>query len=210
MPRILSTRPSDFCFLPCFSASCTTLYGPRTLAKDWPQWCGSDAKNMVSAERGCPRLSPGQTGRRHDRPATAINVKWGVKLGDAFYSTPTVAGGKVFTSAAWTTTTGTFICFDAATGQAALAMEGPAARGAAHASTASPSASATIPQQIGVCSSAAVEGGPRLFRLQPLRGGVPRRGRLARPSPARPACSGRSTCGRSWACFPAIRRTARR
>ena len=53
---------------------------------------------MVSDEKGLPAsFAPGR--KRSDGTidlSTATNVKWGVKLGDAFYSTPSVAGGKVY------------------------------------------------------------------------------------------------------------------
>ena len=104
----------------------------RVSAKDWPQWCGSDGKNMVSEEKGLPEsFSPGQ--KRSDGTidlATATNVKWGVKLGDAFYSTPSVAGGKVYVGGLdeqqWN-----LRLLRRRHRQAALAMEGPAPRGAA-------------------------------------------------------------------------------
>jgi hypothetical protein len=50
---------------------------PGASAKDWPQWCGSDGKNMVSEEKGLPELfSPGR--KRSDKTidlSTASNVK---------------------------------------------------------------------------------------------------------------------------------------
>src|SRR5512136_3090494 len=71
---------------------------PRAPAGDWPQWAGSDAKNMVSSEKGLPAsFVPGEkkSDGTIDR-TTARNVRWGVKLGDAIYSTPSVANGKIY------------------------------------------------------------------------------------------------------------------
>jgi outer membrane protein assembly factor BamB len=130
----------------------------RALASDWPQWCGSDAKNMVSAEKGLPTsFAPGQ--KRNDgtiNRATATNVKWGVKLGDAFYSTPSVAGGKVYVGGL-EGTQGTFVCFDAASGKRLWQWQA-SARDAPRSIDGFSIGISEIPQQIGVCSSAAVEG----------------------------------------------------
>lgn len=127
-------------------------------AKDWPQWCGTDGKNMVSEEKGLAEsFSPGQ--KRSDGTidlSTAVNVRWGVKLGDAFYSTPSVAGGKVYVGGL-DDKAGTFVCFDAATGKRLWQWKA-AAREAPRSIDGFSIGIATIPQQIGVCSSAAVEG----------------------------------------------------
>src|SRR5512133_3383459 len=67
-------------------------------ARDWPQWCGSDSKNMVSTEKGLPEtFVPGEKlpEGKIDLP-TARNVKWGVRIGNGVYSAPSVAKGKIF------------------------------------------------------------------------------------------------------------------
>ncbi len=46
------------------------IIGPDAVeSADWPQWCGSDGKNMVSSEKGLPEsFVPGtSTERRDDR-----------------------------------------------------------------------------------------------------------------------------------------------
>ena len=127
-------------------------------AKDWPQWCGSDGKNMVSEEKGLPEsFSPGQ--KRSDGTidlSTATNVKWGVKLGNAFYSTPSVAGGKVYVGGL-DDTNGIFVCFDAASGKRLWQWKAPP-REVPHNIDGFSIGIGSIPQEIGVCSSAAVEG----------------------------------------------------
>ena len=56
-------------------------------AGDQPQWGERFSRNMVSAERGLPDDFDPKTGR---------NVKWSVPLGTETYSSPIVAGGRVF------------------------------------------------------------------------------------------------------------------
>ncbi len=56
-------------------------------AADQPQWGQKYSRNMVSAETGLPDSFD---------PATGRNVKWVAPLGTESYSTPVVAGGKVF------------------------------------------------------------------------------------------------------------------
>jgi len=70
-----------------------------TWSADWPQWGGSHQRNMASVERGLPaHFDPGK--KRRDRlgfdPSTAKNVRWVVRLGSENYSSPTIAGGRVF------------------------------------------------------------------------------------------------------------------
>ena len=131
---------------------------PSVSAGDWPQWCGSDGKNMVSAEKGLPEsFSPGR--KRSDKtidPSTATHVKWGVKLGDAFYSTPSVAGGKVYVGGL-DESNGIFACFDAASGKRLWQWKAPP-REVPHSIDGFSIGIGSMPQQIGVCSSAAVEG----------------------------------------------------
>jgi len=71
----------------------------QTDAADWPQWGRTRSKNMAADEKGLPEsFVPGQK----DSPTgtikikTARNVKWARKVCDSTFSTPVVAGGKVF------------------------------------------------------------------------------------------------------------------
>ena len=69
------------------------------VAADWPQWGGTPARNMASAERGIPDVfNPGK--RKRDRlgfdPATASNVRFIARLGSENYSAPVIAGGRIY------------------------------------------------------------------------------------------------------------------
>ena len=70
-----------------------------THAADWPQWGGSDSRNMVSAEKGMPTtFNPGKkkAGSEEIDMSTTENCLWAAKLGSQTYGTPTVANGRVF------------------------------------------------------------------------------------------------------------------
>jgi len=131
----------------------------RALGGDWPQWGGSPGKNMASDEKGLPEsFVPGvkQARQRTIDLATAKNVRWGVKVCDAFYSTPTVAGGRVFIGGL-EAGNGVFACLDEATGKLLWKWEAPP-RTVPKEIDGFAIGIGVIPQQIGVCSSAAVDG----------------------------------------------------
>ncbi len=113
---------------------------------------------MVSAEKGLPEsFSPGR--KRNDGTidlSTAENVKWGVKVGDAFYSTPSVVNGRVYVGGL-EEQNGIFVCFNAATGERLWKWTAPPREMPREIDGFSIGA-ATIPHQLGVCASATVEG----------------------------------------------------
>ena len=125
---------------------------------DWSQWCGSDGKNMVSSETGLPTLFT--RGTRHSDgtvdASTATNVRWGARVGTAVYSTPSVAMGKLFVGGL-DGRVGIFVCFNAETGQRLWQWQAPPRKVPETIDGFSIGLS-TIPRQIGVCSSAAVDG----------------------------------------------------
>ena len=83
----------------CVGVSCVLGWAAGARGDDWPQWGGSDERNMVSRARGLSdRFDPGAKkpdGSGVD-PATTKNVKWTARLGSHTYGNPTVLGGKVF------------------------------------------------------------------------------------------------------------------
>lgn len=142
------------------------ILGPALLqAADWPQWGGRDCRNMVSDEKGLPEdFDPGSK-----KPSGGIdlsttrNVKWIAKLGSAAYGNPTVADGRVFVGTddqtlsddgrAHRTRGGLVQCLDEGTGRLLWRLIVPRRE--------------DLPpdpgllyrqQQLGVCSSPAVEG----------------------------------------------------
>ena len=75
--------------------SCLTI---PAHAADWPQWGGTDARNMVSTETDLPdnftrgeRISGGGVNAE-----VAENLKWAVETGSATYGNPTISHGRVF------------------------------------------------------------------------------------------------------------------
>jgi len=75
------------------------LASAATFATDWPQWGGTQTRNMYSPTKGLP----GQFGKIEFKNGTdeidragVKNLKWVAKLGSQSYGNVTVAGGKVF------------------------------------------------------------------------------------------------------------------
>lgn len=134
------------------------------MAADWPQWCGTHGKNLVSVEKNLPAsFVPGEK-RAKERAVdlgTARNVRWGVKLCDAIYSTPAVVGGKVFVGG-MESGQGVFFCVDAATGKTLWRWQAPV-REVPKAINGFALGIHGIPAQMGVCASAAVDGGRVYF-----------------------------------------------
>ena len=104
------------------------LTPPTARAADWPEWCGSATKNMVSAEVGLPAaFSPGKRlkGKEDVDMATTQNCLWVAKLGSQSYGTPTISDGKILLGtnnevprdAGKTGDRANFMCFDEKTGK---------------------------------------------------------------------------------------------
>ncbi|MCB1097303.1 MAG: PQQ-binding-like beta-propeller repeat protein [Verrucomicrobiae bacterium] len=67
-------------------------------AGDWPQWGGTQDKNMVSDEKNLPaEFDPGKRTRGTEDVdlSTTKNCKYVIKLGSQTYGTPTIAGGRI-------------------------------------------------------------------------------------------------------------------
>jgi outer membrane protein assembly factor BamB len=106
------------------------LGGSLAFAGNWPQWGGTDGRNMVSEEKSLPdSFLPGErsSAAAGIDLATTRNVKWAVRLGSYAYGNPTVAGGRVFVGTDSTTLSqerrakegggGMVKCLDEATGK---------------------------------------------------------------------------------------------
>ncbi|MEO5802197.1 MAG: PQQ-binding-like beta-propeller repeat protein [Verrucomicrobiota bacterium] len=63
------------------------FFGIRAIAADQPQWGQAWSRNMISSERQLPDSFDPKTGK---------NIKWSAKLGTQTFSTPIVAGGRVY------------------------------------------------------------------------------------------------------------------
>jgi outer membrane protein assembly factor BamB len=133
------------------------------LAADWPQWGGSNARNMASDEKGLPtKFNPGKKssdGSGIDLKTTA-NVKWVAKLGSENYSCPVVANGKVFIGINdaelndpryKSTEGGLLLCLDAATGKRLWQLVVPKLTEGKHSEDFDNMA-------LGICSTPTVEG----------------------------------------------------
>jgi outer membrane protein assembly factor BamB len=68
-----------------------------TRAADWPQWGGTQQRNMYSPEKGLPeRFEPGKLKGDMVDMATTKNVKWVAKLGSQSYGNATISKGRVY------------------------------------------------------------------------------------------------------------------
>ena len=134
------------------------LFSSAALAADWPQWGGSNARNMASEEKGLPdSFVPGRKDPQSGGidPATTQNVKWVAKLGSMTCSTPAVAGGRVFIG---TTADGkgVFLCLDEQTGKVLWRWSGPP-RDVAREIDGRKFWFSHYPRILGVCSSPTVD-----------------------------------------------------
>jgi len=96
-------------------------------AGDWPQWGGTDERNMASPAKGIPdSFDPGPKlpGGAFDL-SKGKNVKWVARLGSYCCGTPAVSGGKVFLGTnnvaprdpRYKGERGVLMCFEEATGK---------------------------------------------------------------------------------------------
>ena len=84
---------------------------------DWPQWCGNDARNSVSAETGLPaEFTPNPAPPDSANPPPPTHLKWKVRLSTHAYGGPVVANGKIFIGTNNREQGGDVIAFDEATG----------------------------------------------------------------------------------------------
>jgi outer membrane protein assembly factor BamB len=127
---------------------------------DWPQWGARNTRNMISDEKGLPEsFAPGQKDARSGNidPATARNVKWGVRVGANTLSTPAVAGGKVFLGTC-DDREGIFKCLDARTGRPLWQYTAPHRKVPRKIDGDWPFNFSIFAPMLGICSSPAVDG----------------------------------------------------
>jgi outer membrane protein assembly factor BamB len=142
--------------LACFFFS---IFASCALAGDWPQWGGTDARNMVSEEKGLPEtFVPGERDAMADqiKMETTRNVKWAFRLCQAIYSTPVVAKGRIFVGGRQPGL-GLLLCLDEKTGKLLWQWRGPARKVPAYIDGFLIGISPN-PEALGVCSTPYVEG----------------------------------------------------
>jgi outer membrane protein assembly factor BamB len=136
------------------------LLAPRLLfAGEWPQWGGSDARNMVSAEKGLPAtFTPGKKDPKGGGVdlATTKNVRWAARLGTLTCSTPAVAGGRVFIGTA-EDNKGILLCLDESTGRELWRWSAPAKELPFKAPDGGKLWFSHYPKLLGVCSTPAID-----------------------------------------------------
>lgn len=127
---------------------------------DWPQWGGSNSRNMVSAETGLPEtLAPGAPDVRTGRvdPSTTTNVRWVARLGATTYTTPAVAGGRVFVGAGFADGQARMLCLDERTGRTLWQWKAPP-RDVPKEIDGRKFWFSVFPRTLGICSTPTVDG----------------------------------------------------
>lgn len=129
---------------------------------DWPQFGGNASRNAVSEEKNIPEwFEPGKkkTDGSGIDMATAKNVKWVARLGTENYSSPTIAGNKVFIGTNdvnlidpnyHSTGGGVLLCLDEATGKPIWRLVVPKTESKQHSSD-------YDQMQLGICSTPTID-----------------------------------------------------
>lgn len=137
----------------------------HALAKDWPQWGGSDGKNMVADERGLPAaFTPGEKSPQGGSidPATTKNVAWATRVGMNTLSTPAIVGGRAFLGTC-DEKEGYFRCFDLSNGKLVWEYFAPHRDYPKHIDGDWPFNMGRFAPSLGICSSPAVDEGRVFF-----------------------------------------------
>ncbi len=137
------------------------ISSPAAPAADWPSWGGGqDGRNRVSQEKGLAEaFVPGEKDPQGGgvKLETAKNVKWVARIGAMTCSTPAIAGGKIFVGT-MRDDQGVFLCLDEATGKPIWQWRAPVREDVPQMVDGRKFEFSRFPRQLGVCSSAAVEG----------------------------------------------------
>ena len=143
---------------------CGILFSSVVAANDWPQWGGSQCRNMVCEEKGLSEtFVPGEKGPQGTGIdlANTKNVKWVAKLGTMTCSTPVVAAGRVLIGTA-DENQGILLCLEEQTGRALWRWSAPA-REVPKEIDGRKFWFSHFPPTLGVCSSPTVEDGRVYF-----------------------------------------------
>jgi outer membrane protein assembly factor BamB len=136
------------------------LLGENAAGRDWPQWCGSDGKNMVAEEKGLPEsFVPGEKDPQGAgiQMETTQNVKWAIKTGQHACGTPVIAAGRVFVGCLLNKE-GVLRCLEEKTGRQLWQWKAPLREKIKIDGWKWEISINHIPEQLGVCSSPVVEG----------------------------------------------------
>jgi outer membrane protein assembly factor BamB len=127
---------------------------------DWPQWGGTESKNMASEEKGLP--SSFEAGEKDPRGGqikmdTMKNVRWAVRVGQNTCSTPAVAAGKVFIGSVQDKE-GVLVCLDERSGKRIWQWRAPRRDDVPAEINGRKLNFGTMQASLGVCSSPLAEG----------------------------------------------------
>jgi outer membrane protein assembly factor BamB len=121
---------------------------------DWPCWGGGPGRNMVSAQRGLVgTFGAGLDGNSGGINVAALrNIRWVAALGGQTYTSPVVAGGKVYIGTSDRGWGGALLCLEERTGRLLWRLRVPKSRHRFSGSNFDDFAA-------GLCSTPTVEGG---------------------------------------------------
>ena len=152
MLRIM-TRTGRPILLACFAVG---LFASGGAGADWPQWGGTDGRNMVSTEKSLPGGNLGKVAFKN----TNWDLLWSLRTGPHLYGNPTIANGRVLVGTGdlrWAdarfgaTNGGMLMCIDEKTGKLLWRLLVPRYKKNIHGSRFDDMA-------VGLCSAAAIEG----------------------------------------------------
>ena len=132
------------------------VVGAASVAADWPQWGGTDGRNMVSGEKSLP----GENIGRVAFDQAGWDVLWSVRTGPYLCGNPTIADGRVFAGTGdlrWAdarfaaSNGGMLMCIEQRSGKMLWRLLVPRYKEKIHGSRFDDMA-------IGICSAATIEG----------------------------------------------------
>jgi len=153
----------------CWIGLLAAVFPALCVGADWPQWGGTDGKNMAADAEGLPvTFDAGEfkSGSREVDMATTRGLKWAVPLGMQTYGNPVVSGGKVIvgTNDAYLndprlkkTGGGVVLCLDERTGKLLWRLVVPRYNTGSHSFN-------YDDLRLGICASATIEGN-RAYQL---------------------------------------------